>query len=85
MESIQSYFMDTPATYRIRVLGRLDSDWVDALWRMICSITQTDEGIETVIEGEVIDQAALLGIINTLYNTGHVVVSVERIADEGEK
>lgn len=84
MEYSHSYFMDAPATYRIRVLGQLDSDWVDALWRMICSVDQTDEVTETVMEGEVADQAALLGVINTLYNMGHAVLSIERI-DSGDE
>ena len=36
-----------------------------------------------MLVGEVADQAALVGVINALYNMGYTVVSVERIvADE---
>jgi hypothetical protein len=34
---------------------------------------------QTVLVGEVTDQAALMGVFNALYNLGHTVVSVERI------
>ena len=40
---------------------------------------RTGEPEQTELIGDVADQAALVGIINALYNYGHTVVSVELI------
>jgi hypothetical protein len=45
--------------YRIRLKGRLDSKWSEWLYPMAISI----EGDETVLAGEVSDQAALHGLL----------------------
>jgi len=37
-----------------------------------------------LVVGEVADQAALVGIINALYNSGHTVVSVERLLPDAD-
>jgi hypothetical protein len=72
--------MEMPATYRICVVGVVDSDYAERYWGMKLNlIEQTGEPEQTVLVGEVADQAALVGIINALYNAGHTVVSVERI------
>ena len=42
-------------------------------------VEKIGEPEQTVLVGEVADQAALVGIINALYNSGHTVVSVERV------
>ena len=34
---------------------------------------------QSALVGQVSDQAALVGIINALYNAGHTVLSVERL------
>ena len=72
--------MDMPATYRICVTGCLGSELAERLWGMTSSpVERIDEPEGTVLVGEVADQAALVGIINALYNYGHTVVSVERL------
>ena len=35
------------------------------------------ERIETILSGEVIDQAALMGILNNLYDLGYTILTVE--------
>jgi hypothetical protein len=37
-----------------------------------------------VLFGEVADQAALVGIINALYNFGHAVVKVKRLRSDAD-
>lgn len=75
--------LDMQATYRICVTGELESSWAERLWGMRSSpAAQSGEPEQTMLVGEVADQAALVGIINALYNTGHTVVSVERLTDE---
>jgi hypothetical protein len=72
--------LDLPAQYRIFVTGVLDSGWVDRHWGMTSSPVEPSGELEqTVLVGEVADQAALMGVINALYNKGHTVVSVERL------
>ena len=38
-----------------------------------------DEGLSLLV-GQLVDQAALLGVLNTLYNLGVALVSVERLS-----
>ena len=59
--------MELPATYRIEVLGHLDRSWSERLAGM--KITTTGgSGIvpRTILQGQVMDQSALAGVLNTL-------------------
>jgi len=63
--------MALPATYRIEVLGHLDRSWSERLAGM--EITTTGgSGIvpRTILQGQVIDQSALAGVLNTLCDLG---------------
>lgn len=74
---------DCPAAYQIRVQGRIDPSWSDRLEGMaVClSIGEADHPI-TTLEGELLDQAALIGVFNTLYELHLPLLSVKRV-DEG--
>ena len=85
MEQNRLVPMDMPATYRICVTGCLESELVERLWGMISSpVEKIGEPEQTSLVGEVADQAALVGIINALYNSGHTVVSVERLLPDAD-
>lgn len=72
--------LDMPATYRICITGCLESELAERRWGMTSSpLEKIDEPEQTMVVGEVADQAALIGIINALYNSGHIIVSVERL------
>ena len=72
--------MDMPASYRICVTGCLESEMAERLWGMTASpVEKVGKPEQTALVGEVADQAALVGIINALYNAGHTVVSVDRL------
>ena len=59
---------DRPATYQISVLGRIDPTWSDRLeGMMICQATVEASPPVTTMEGELSDQAALAGVLNSLY------------------
>ena len=59
---------DRPATYQISVQGRIDPNWADRLEGMtICLTTEEACPPVTTLEGELSDQAALPGVLNTLY------------------
>jgi hypothetical protein len=70
-----------PATYQIRVQGMLDGAWSDRLGGM--RIESLAAGNETATElfGKLPDQAALIGLLNCLYDLGLPLLSVERTAD----
>ena len=71
---------DLPAHYRITVTGILDNSWVERHWGLASSLVELrDAPDQTVLVGEVTDQAALAGILAALYNMQHTVVSVERL------
>lgn len=71
---------DCPATYQINIQGRIDSNWTDRLEGM--NITQTrSEAVDqiTVLEGNLRDQTALAGVLNTLYGLHLTILSVKRM------
>ena len=70
--------LETPATYRIRVQGKLDHSWSDRLGGMAITTTATADKLPvTVLVGHLIDQAALAGVLNTLYELHLPLLSVE--------
>ena len=75
-----TYVFDTPANYRVRVLGPMDRRRSDYLCGMNVSSTQRQGGpIITTLTGELVDQAALLGVLNSLYDMGYPLLKVERL------
>ena len=81
MMSIQSKNpipFDIPARYRITLQGRIDPTWSDRLEGMTICETM-DQTRSTTLEGELGDQAALAGVLNTLYELHMTVLSVKRM------
>lgn len=74
---------DSPANYQISVQGRIDSSWSDRLEGMTISLTpgEKDKSITTLV-GVLSDQAALAGVLNTLYELHMAVLSVKRLENE---
>jgi len=74
---------DGPARYRIRVRGTPLFDWSDRLGGLTIKVeTPADPDGVTVFEGWMRDQAALSGVLNTLYDFHLSLVSVEALAGE---
>lgn len=74
--------LDTPATYRIRVKGHLDNSWSDCLSGLAISASgQGEEPVVTTLYGQVLDQAALAGVLNALYGLHLPLLSVEYLGD----
>ena len=81
-KSIESkgFKIETPAMYRIRVQGRVDQSWSEQLNGM--SITQAESSDKlpvTILIGHLKDQAALSGVLNTLYELHMPLLSVENL------
>jgi hypothetical protein len=71
---------DERAFYHIRILGHLDESWSDHLSGMsITHIPGTTGSQETLLTGEVADQAALMGVLNALYDMGFSLILVEKV------
>jgi hypothetical protein len=74
---------DHPAVYRISIWGFLGEDWSDRLGNMAITNSQPTEGaVETTLYGQLTDQSALLGVLNTLYEMGFSLLLVERISGD---
>ena len=73
-----------PGTYRISVQGNLPESWSDRLGGMTITVTgAADQTPVTTLCGWLRDQAALLGVLNALYDPLHLpLLSVEYLADE---
>lgn len=69
--------IDSPAIYQIEVQGKLDISWSDNLAGMnITSYKQGDKEITTLV-GRLSDQAALAGLLQSLYDMRLPILSVE--------
>lgn len=70
--------IDKTASYSIRVIGVLDDNWSDRLGGLtITSSEQAGKKAVTTLSGTLIDQAALFGVLKTLYDLRMPLLSVE--------
>jgi hypothetical protein len=71
---------DRPAKYQISVQGWVDPTMSDLIGGMtICPDTVGADPPVTTLDGELRDQAALAGVLNTLYELHLTVLSVKRL------
>ena len=69
---------DCPATYQIIIQGRIDPDMSDLMGGMTIQIKSEETGsLVTILKGELTDQAALAGVLNSLYELHRPVILVE--------
>ena len=69
--------LDMPATYQIQVQGFLDESWSDRLSGVTITSGEEDGAPVTILSGKLADQAALFGVLNTLYDLHLPVLLVE--------
>ena len=67
--------------YQIRVQGHLDDQW--SAWFEGLTITNLDGG-EAVLEGSLVDQPALYGILVKVCNLGLPLLALQRVDADGE-
>ncbi len=66
-----------PGVYRIRVAGHLDARWADRFGGMRVAVaTESGEPCAELV-GYLADQAALYGVLNTLYDYHYPLLYVE--------
>jgi hypothetical protein len=72
-----------PGTYRIRVRGSLDDKWSDRVGGMVITRdSPPDQDVITTLVGRLRDQAALSGVLTTLYELHLAILSVETLSGE---
>jgi hypothetical protein len=78
--------LNRPATYEIKVPGRLDESWSDWIEGMTMEVESgADRPTITTLTGIVADQAALQGLLSQLYSLGLSLISVNVIETGGEQ
>lgn len=65
--------------YRIRIKGHLEPRWAD--WFGGLTVTLEDDG-DTLLTGQVVDQAALHGLLKRVRDLGIPLVSVSPVVEE---
>jgi hypothetical protein len=70
--------MHNPAIYRIHIRGHLDKSMSDQMSGMQITEIHGENGkAETILVGRLVDQAALSGVLNSLYELHLPVLSAD--------
>ena len=75
---LECFLLTKPAVYRIRISGRMDPKWSETLQGLTLSVME-QEGRKafTELSGLLPDQAALLGVLQQIYENNIPLLSVE--------
>jgi hypothetical protein len=73
---------DRESTYQIRVKESLDQHFTD--WLGNLTLTRMEDG-KTLLVGPFVDQSALRGLLNQLWNLNITVISVDKIENENQQ
>ena len=72
-----------PAIYRICIVGYLGTKWSEYCGgMMIEQVSDPKFKTITILSGSLIDQSALIGVLNSLHDIGCPIISVDHIATE---
>ena len=77
----QGFYFKKSAIYKIVVEGELDDSWSDRLGLQITVQKKTGKKPKSMLVGYIADQAALSGILNSLYDMHLTVISVNMLID----
>lgn len=69
-----------PATYQIKVQGKVNPEWL----QNIESLELDFDGSATTFTGRICDQAALRGLLNSLWDLNLTLCSLERFERNNE-
>jgi hypothetical protein len=70
--------IDKAATYSIRIVGYLDEKWSERLGGLkIVSTYKEGQKTISMLSGPLVDQAALFGVLNSLYDMRLPLLTVE--------
>jgi hypothetical protein len=74
----QRISLDEPAVYEIQVQGMISQHWLGYFDEMKISVEGVDGEAITTLIGQIVDQAALQGMLQKFYTLGLVLVKVQR-------
>ncbi len=81
--NMKEFKIETPATYRIRIQGHIDSAWSELITDMNITTDSTSGKIPvTSMVGHMVDQAALSGVLKALYDLRIAILSVENLDEK---
>jgi hypothetical protein len=85
MQTHEGLTHDSTALYKIRIQGYLHQSWSDRMGGVAIEVESQPDGVPvTVLTGQFQDQAALAGVLNTLYDLGLPLLSVECVGMDKE-
>ena len=67
-----------PGNYEIQAQGMISQHWLESFRGMRIKVVGEDGWAVTTLEGCIVDQAALQGMLQQLYTLGLVLLSIER-------
>ncbi|MCA9904942.1 MAG: hypothetical protein KC547_13890 [Anaerolineae bacterium] len=68
--------------YQIRIKGQLSAEWEDWFGGMNIAL---DDNADTILTGEVVDQAALYGLLKKVRDLGLSLISVQQIKPDTDE
>jgi hypothetical protein len=74
----QRISLDEPAVYEIQVQGMISEHWLGYFDEMKISVEGVDGEAITTLLGQIVDQAALQGMLQKFYTLDLVLVKVQR-------
>lgn len=78
--------MDEVAWYRIQIVGKLDPSWSDRLGGMKINVSgQVGKETITTLNGQVLDQCALAGVLTVLHDLHLPILTLEYLANNNGK
>jgi len=82
---LKKFNLETPATYRIRVQGHIDSAWSEIIGDVSITTDSTAKKDQVMtLLGHLVDQAALSGVLKALYDQRIPILSVENLDERNE-
>jgi hypothetical protein len=79
-KDMKEFSFQKPAVYKIVVQGKLDKKWSERVGGMQINIGPSqDQTPVSVLVGQINDQAALSGVLNTLYEYHVTIISVNML------
>jgi hypothetical protein len=80
LESDQLLKQVRPSIYQIKVQGKLNEQWSDWLANMTISHNPANKDAHTTtLTGPVVDQTALRGIVNKLWDLNLILLSIKQL------
>jgi hypothetical protein len=77
-QQLQRIALDEPAVYQIQVQGVISQHWLNYFDEMKISVEGEDGTAITTFTGQIVDQAALQGMLQKIYTLGLVLLKVDR-------